>query len=100
MSEGLNRRKKVRGGHWSSAKRTIASLYEAIENADSIITKLKQCKIAFTKKLDTLRRLDEEILEQVDDDEVDDEIELADLCSERIQVAIIYGTTARKARQL
>jgi len=84
MSEGLNRRKKVRGGYRMSAKRTIATLYEAIENPGSIITKLEQCKIAFTEKLDTLRRLDEEILEQVEDDDIDDEIEQADVCHERI----------------
>jgi len=101
MSESLNRRKKVRGGHRTSAKRTIAALYEVIENPDAIITKLEQCKITLTEKLDTLRRLDEEILEQVEDDDVDDEIEQADVCHERIQAAIIDATTAidsRKAR--
>ena len=84
MSESLNGRKKVEGGHRVSAKRTIAALYEAIENPDSIITKLEQHKITLTEKLDTLRRLDEEILEQVEDDDIDDEIEQADVCHERI----------------
>jgi len=48
-----------------------------------------------------LRRLDEETLEQVEDDDVDDEIEQTDVCRERIQAAIIDVTTAidgRKAR--
>jgi len=45
MSEGLSRRRKVRGDHRSSAKCTIAALYEAIEsteNPDTAMTKLEQ----------------------------------------------------------
>jgi len=84
MSEGVSRKKKVRGGHRTSAKHTIASLYEAIDNPDAIISKLEQCKITLTEKLDTPTRLDEEILEHVDDEEVDSEIEQADVCRERI----------------
>ena len=49
-------------------------------------------KITLTEKLDTLWHLDEEILEQVEDDELDDEIEQADVCRERIQAAIIDAT--------
>jgi len=77
-------------------------LYEAIENPDSVITKLEQCKITLTEKLDTLLHLDVEILEQVEDDEVNDEIKQADVCCEKIQVAIIDATTViegRKSRQ-
>jgi len=84
MSEGIDRKKKVRGGHCASAKCTIAALYEAIENPGSIITKLEQCKSTLTEKLDTLRCLDEDVLEQVEDDKVDVEIKQADVCRERI----------------
>jgi len=42
MSEGVSRKKKVRGGHCTFAKSTIAALYEAKARAkDSIITNAK-----------------------------------------------------------
>ena len=102
MAEGLSRKKKVRGGHRSSTKRTIATLYEAIEsteNPDGILTKLEQCRITLNEKRDTLKQLDDEILELVEDTEVDDEIEQVDVFRERIQVAIIDATAAVDSRK-
>ena len=67
-------------------------MYEAKESADdreSILTTLIQCKLSLQGKLDTVKQLDNEILELVDDADVDDEIEQADIFKERLQVAII-----------
>ena len=41
MPESLSRKKKVRGGHQSSTKRTISTLYETLEiteDTESIVT--------------------------------------------------------------
>ena len=81
MAEDLDRKRKVRGGNRASTKRTIAALYEAIEATDdleAVVTKLELCRITLKEKLETLKQLDEEILEPVDDGEVNDEIEQAD----------------------
>ena len=75
-------------------------MYEAKESADdreSILTMLMQCKLSLQGKLDTVKQLDNEILELVDDADVDDEIEQADIFKERLQVAIIDATVAIEA---
>ena len=102
MAEGLGRKRKVIGGHRASTKHTIAVLYEAIEATDdleSVVTKLEQCRIMLKEKLKTLKQLDEEILELVDDGEVDDEIKQADTFKERIYVAIIALNKALETKQ-
>ena len=94
MAEGLSRKRKMRGGHRSSTKRTISALYESIESTEdteSVVTKLEQRRITLKEKLETLRQLDEEILELVEEGEVNDEIEQSDIFKERIHVAIIEG---------
>ena len=80
--EILSRKKRVRGGHRGSTKRTITELYEAIESTDegeAIITKLRQCKLALEEKLETVKQIDDQILELVPDEELDSEIEQADI---------------------
>jgi len=76
MAEGLNRKREGRGGHRAPTKCMISTLYEVIKSAEdteSVVSKLKQCRITLKEKLETLRRLDEEILELVEEGEVDDE---------------------------
>lgn len=102
MTEGLNRKKKVRGGHRASATRIISQTYETIESTDaveSVVTKLKQSKLILQEKLETVKQLDEEILGLVDDEEVDNEIEQADVFKERVHRAIIDSTSALEAKQ-
>ena len=56
---------------------TITQIYEAIESTDkvgTIITKLKQSKIALQEKIEIVKRLDDKILGLVDDEEVENEI--------------------------
>lgn len=93
--ENLSRKKRIRGGHRGSAKRTITELYEAIESTDgveAVITKLRQCKLALEEKLETVRHIDGQILELVTDEELEDEIEQSDIFRERLQRAIIDAT--------
>ena len=102
MAEGLTRKKRVRGGHRSSAVRTITQIYEAIESTDevgTIITKLKQSKIALQEKIEIVKRLYDEILGLVDDEEVKNEIEQADTFQDRVQRAIIDSTRALEVRE-
>ena len=82
MAEGLTRKKRIQGGHRASTNRVIALANEAIEQiADPAfnVTELMKYKLTLTEKLATLTRLDEEILDLVEEDEVMDEIEQADV---------------------
>ena len=51
---------------------------ESTNDMGNIITKLKQCKLALQEKIETVKSLDDEILELVDDNDVENEIEEAD----------------------
>ena len=93
MSEGLAKKKKIRGGHRSSATHTISTIYETIEstvNRESVMITLLQCKLMLKEKLETIKRYDDEILELVGDEEVENEIEQA----HRVHRAIIDVTSA------
>ena len=102
MAEGLSRRKKIRGGHRSSATRTISESYETIESTterELVITKLMQCKLTLEEKLNTIKRYDDEILELVEDEEVEDEIDQADTFNERVHRAMIDVTSAIETKR-
>ena len=95
MSEGISRKRKVRGGHRGSATRMLNEVYETIESSadkNSVVTKLEECKISLEEKLRVIKRQDEEILELVDDEELEHEIEEADTFSGRVRRAIIDAT--------
>ena len=69
MTEGLSRKKKVRGGHRSSTTRIISQIYETMESTDEVevvVTKLRQCKLALQEKLEIIKQLDDEILQLVE----------------------------------
>ena len=92
MSEGLSRNKRVRGGHRGSATCMLQEVYETIEstvNRDSIVTRMKQCKISLEEKLEIIKHQDKEILELIENEEVEHEIEEADTFSGRVRKAII-----------
>ena len=92
--------RKVRGGHRSSTARIISQIYETMESTDeveTIITKLKQYKLALQEKLEVFKQLDDEILQLVDDEEVDHEIEQADTFKERVQRASTRALEARES---
>jgi len=102
MSKGLSRKKKTRGGHRVSAQRTIRLIYEAIESTDaveSVYSKLEQYKIALQEKLDVVKKLDVRILDLVDEDELEEEIGLADEFKEKVCKAIFDSTKTLETKR-
>lgn len=88
-TEALARNKKVRTGHRSSASRLMNQVDEASAvTGGPAIDKLLQWKVSLTKKLKKLQLLDEEILTLVEDGEIEDGIEQADVFRERLQQTI------------
>ena len=98
MMETLARKKKIHEGHRASATRTVTQIYEVIENPSNPESTLTQCKTALEEKLETVPQLDSEILDSVEEGEVENEIEQADVFKEKVQRAIIdtTGTIAAK----
>jgi hypothetical protein len=92
MAEGLSRKKRIRAGHKASATRILSQLDDvlgAVDPASAVDTaKLTQLKLSLQEKLDTLKRLDEEILELTEEDKFEDEIKQADSYKEGIYSAM------------
>ena len=92
--EGLTRKKRVRGGHRASATRVISQADEAIRSGPEPgasgfnMAALKQYKLTLQEKLEILTRLDEEILEAVEEGEVEEEIGHADVFKEKVRMAV------------
>ena len=78
-AEDLSRKKKVRAAHRASVTRMIGQARETLEESEGYeIAKLTQKKDALAAKAELLRKLDEEIVEVVHEDELESEIERAD----------------------
>ena len=93
MAEELSRKRRQRGGHRSSTTRIISSAIEVLATGDvsqfaQHAVKLNQQRASLQQKQITLRQLDAEILALVGEDEIEAEIERADLVEENIQLAI------------
>lgn len=81
----------MRRGHRVSATFIITQVYEAIESTGSVgevIAKLQQFNIALQEKLDVERQLDSKILDLVDENELEEEIGLADKFTVKVRRAI------------
>ena len=87
----LSRRKRIRAAHRASATRMIRlaeELLDAEVGAD-LFTRLKQRRDALAAKGAILRTLDEEILGLVDEGDLEEEIDTADIIQERIELISI-----------
>lgn len=92
----------MRGGHRSSAQRVIRQVYEAIESTDgveAVCSKLEQYKVALQEKLDTVKQLDADILDLVEENELEEEIGLADEFKEKVRKAMFDSTKTIEAKR-
>ena len=67
MSEELSKKKRTRAGHRGSAKRIISQAQETLESGEMNISKLSQYLKTLKEKVETLRKLDADILEAMED---------------------------------
>ena len=89
MADELARKRRQRAGHRSSAKRFILSVIGVLGGGDISQVreheiKLKQQTDSLQWKLNTPRQLDVEILALVAEEEIEGEIERADLLEENV----------------
>ena len=84
-TEGLTRKRKVRAAHRGSVTRIISQVYESLESGEALnLPRLRQQKLQLSGKLDVLSKLDDELIEMVAEDELDVEVEQADVIKEKI----------------
>lgn len=89
MAEGLPRKKRIRAGHRASATRILNQIDGALAAATPDNAKLSQLKLSLQEKLETLKRLDDEIVELTPEDGLVEEIEQADSYKEGVYIAMI-----------
>ena len=78
-AEDLKKKRSVRGGHRGSAKKMMGQLDAALAETPPDHSKISQLKRSLEVKVDTLKALDSDILNYIDDEgELANEIEQAD----------------------
>ena len=68
-------KRKIRGGHRGSATRMMSAIDALVAEEEPDAIRLAQLKLNLEEKLNTLTRLDYEILDITEDDNVEDEIQ-------------------------
>ncbi|CAB4026330.1 Hypothetical predicted protein [Paramuricea clavata] len=93
MSEEATKKRKIRGGHRTSTKRTINASSTILDDFDpsnkQLTEKLLQQKITLKEKLDILQNLDNDILAITEEKDIEREIEESDLLRETIHATIV-----------
>ena len=95
MAEALAKKKRIRGGHRASATRMVQTVgemitaFEAEPTSELNVKRLLQLKLSLEEKLSTLKQLDGEILNLVENEAVEEEIEQADAFKEKIYTATV-----------
>ena len=88
--EALIRKRKVRSAHRGSVTRIIGQVKENLETVDGPnLAKLRQQKLSLSGKVGVLCKLDEELLDMIKEDELEHEVEQADVIQERISLCVI-----------
>ncbi len=97
-ADGLTRKKKVRAAHRASVTRMMAQAQELLSAEDGLdLPKLRHKREGMAAKAELLGKLDEEIVEVVHEDELEGEVEGADLVRERIELTLIEVDSALSA---
>jgi hypothetical protein len=80
----LDRKKKVRAAHRGSVTRIIGQLYDNLESLDGPnLPKLRQQRVSLSRKLEVLSELDSAMLDLVDEEDLDLEVEQADIIKDK-----------------
>ena len=81
------RKRRVRAAHRGSVTRLTSQLEHVLDSGDA--RQMKQLKQSLTDKLHVLSKLDDKLIDLVPDEQLEEEVQQADLIKERITLAII-----------
>ena len=85
--EAIQHKKRVRAAHRGSVTRLLGQVDEMLASTD--VCRLKQLKQSLIDKLSVLSKLDDELIELVEEDQLEAEVEQADLIKEKVEFAVI-----------
>ena len=92
QEEQLRKKRRTRAGHKGSATRMVAKVDELMAETDpdptTLPARLTQMKLSLQEKLGDIKKLDEEILDLVEEEDVADEILQSDTYKETIYAAM------------
>ena len=89
-TDGLDRKRKVRAAHRGAVTRIMGQVRDNLDSPDGPnLRRLRQQKSTLSGKLDVLSKLDDELLDLVNEDDLEGEVEQADVIRERIGVCIM-----------
>ena len=84
MTDELTKKKRVRRAHKASATKIIQQVNELVRSEHPNHTKLSCLKLALKEKFETIKALDDEVIELIDGDGVVEDIERADEFKETV----------------
>ena len=100
MAEALAKKKRIRagqGGHKASTTKTIRQIEDILASETPDKERLSLLRLTLNEKLETIKALDSEVIELIDDDTLADEIEQADSYKESIFNALLKIEQITKA---
>ena len=89
MTEALTKKKRIRADHKASATKTITQIDEILASKAPDKSRLSLLRLTLKEKLETVKTLDAEVIELIEDETLADEIEQADSYRESIFSALI-----------
>jgi hypothetical protein len=70
----LKKKSQARNGHKTFVKKVMSKVEELLENDTNDMSKLEACKVSLDKQLKEIEKLDGEIAELVDEENIEREI--------------------------
>ena len=89
MKEALAKKKRIRAGHKASATKTIRQIEDMLSSETSDTQRLSLLRLTLNEKLETIKALDSEVIDLIDDETLAEEIEQADGYKETVFNALI-----------
>ena len=87
--EGVTRKKRIRAGHKASATRMLTQIDNLLAEESPDLSKLSQLRLSLQEKLDTLKLLDGEMFDLVEEAELTSEIEQVNAFKEGVYTTMI-----------
>ena len=84
----LSRKKKIRAGHRATVTRTLGDIATALSSEAPDRDRVARLKLTLTEKLETLNKLDSEIIEPTAEEGLESEIQQSDENKEKIYEAL------------
>ena len=92
MAESLSHKKKIRADHRATLTRALGDIATALRSDTPERDTVASLKLTLNEKLETLTRLDSEILELTAEEGIEGEIQQSDECKEKIYEGLTVST--------